>query len=186
MLYSIAGRDPEIHPSCFVAPDAVVIGSVCLEAEASIWFQAILRGDNDHICIGQGTNIQDAAVLHTDEGIPLTVGEHVTVGHKAVLHGCRVGKNTLIGINAVVLNNARIGANCVIGAGALIPEGKEIPDNCVVFGAPGKVIRDVSAKEAARIKGSAQHYIQKARVYGQRLQSIQQPMSCSAERERTP
>ncbi|WP_027370726.1 gamma carbonic anhydrase family protein [Desulfovermiculus halophilus] len=169
MIWAIADRRPEIHPSCFIAPDAALIGSIVLEPDASIWFGTILRGDNDLITISQGTNIQDGSVVHTDEGIPVSIGAGVTVGHKAVLHGCRVGENSLIGINAVILNNARVGANCIVGAGALIPEGKEIPDNSVVFGTPGKVVREVSEQETARITGSAQHYMEKARIYAQKL-----------------
>lgn len=173
MIYTIAEQSPKIDTTCFVAPSAVIIGSVFLKSESSVWFGAILRGDSDVITIGRGTNIQDASVLHTDEGIPLAIGPGVTVGHNAVLHGCQVGQNCLIGINAVILNNARIGANCLIGAGALIPEGKEIPENSVVLGAPGKVVRQVSERELARIQGSARHYQAKAAMYAQRLSLVQ-------------
>jgi len=169
MLYSIGQRHIDAHANSFVAPGAVLIGSIRLESEASIWFGAILRGDNDDIIVGQRTNIQDGAVVHTDEGIPMLVGAGVTVGHKAVLHGCRIGDNCLIGINSVILNQARIGNNCVIGAGALVPEGKEIPDDSVVFGTPGKVVRQVSDEEKARIQGSAAHYVAKAHMYKHEL-----------------
>jgi carbonic anhydrase/acetyltransferase-like protein (isoleucine patch superfamily) len=172
MLYSISTRKPDIDPTCFVADDAVLIGSIRIEADCSIWFGTILRGDNDLITILQGTNIQDGVVVHTDEGIPMTVGKQVTVGHKAVLHGCQIGDNALIGINAVLLNKAKIGNNCLIGAGALVPEGKEIPDNSVVFGTPGRVVREVTQQERDRIKSSALHYVDKASLYRNELRKL--------------
>ena len=143
----------------WIAPTAVVIGNVRLEHNASIWWNAVLRGDNELITIGEGANIQDGCVLHTDPGYPMTLGKDVTVGHMAMLHGCVIGPNTLIGIGAVILNGARIGANCLIGAKALIPEGKEIPDNSLVMGVPGRVKGEVGEEHVARIRRAAEHYV---------------------------
>jgi carbonic anhydrase/acetyltransferase-like protein (isoleucine patch superfamily) len=142
-----------------------VIGRVTLEAGASIWFGAVLRGDNDPIIIGEGSNVQENSVLHTDEGCPLTVGANVTIGHMAMLHGCTIGDNSLIGIGAVILNNAKIGKNCIIGAKALITEGTVIPDNSLVVGAPGKVIKDVGPAGEKQLLHSAQHYVERARLF---------------------
>ncbi len=143
----------------FVADSAVVLGRVELHEGASVWFNAVLRGDADRIVVGEGSNVQDGSVLHTDPGFPLIIGKHVTVGHKVMLHGCQIGDNSLIGINAVVLNGAKIGSNCLIGAGALITEGKEIPDNSLVMGTPGKVVKTLSPEQAAGLKASAAHYV---------------------------
>lgn len=149
----------------WIAPNASVIGKVTLEAGASIWFGAVLRGDNDPIVIGAGSNVQENSVLHTDEECPLIVGKNVTIGHMAMLHGCTVGDNSLIGIGAVILNNAKIGKNCIIGAKALITEGTEIPDNSLVVGAPGKVIRQVSDETVKDLLHSAEHYVERARLF---------------------
>jgi carbonic anhydrase/acetyltransferase-like protein (isoleucine patch superfamily) len=143
----------------WIAPTAVVIGKVKLEKNASVWWGSVLRGDNDPITIGEGSNIQDGCVLHADPGFPLILGKHVTVGHMAMLHGCVIGDNSLIGIGAVILNGARIGANCLIGAKALIPEGKEIPDNSLVMGAPGQIKRQVSDEHTAMMRHAADHYV---------------------------
>src|ERR1700760_320070 len=141
--YSLGNAHPEFPESgeYWIAPNATVIGRVTLKRNASVWFGAVLRGDNEPIVVGEESNVQDGCVLHTDAGTPLTIGKAVTVGHLAMLHGCTIGDNSLIGIGAVVLNGARIGKNCLIGAKALIPEGKEIPDGSLVVGAPGRVIR---------------------------------------------
>ncbi|MDH5738597.1 MAG: gamma carbonic anhydrase family protein, partial [Gammaproteobacteria bacterium] len=128
MIYQLGNRRPEMKGDFFIADNAMVIGSVVLENNASVWFNAVIRGDNECITIGENSNVQDGSVLHTDPGVPLIIGKGVTVGHKVMLHGCHIGDNSLIGINAVVLNGARIGKNCLIGANSLIPEGKEIPD----------------------------------------------------------
>lgn len=149
----------------WIAPNASVIGKVTLEAGASIWFGAVLRGDNDPIVIGAGSNVQENSVLHTDEGCPLTIGKNVTIGHMAMLHGCAVGDNSLIGIGAVILNNAKIGKNCIIGAKALITEGTEIPDNSLVVGAPGKVIRKVSDETVKDLLHSAEYYVERSRLF---------------------
>ena len=149
----------------WVADSAMVIGSVVLKRGASVWFNAVLRGDNEPITIGEFSNIQDGSVLHTDPGSPLVVGSNVTVGHKVMLHGCEIGDNSLIGINAVILNNAKIGRNCIIGANALITEGKEIPDNSMVMGSPGKVVRELSEQQVAGVTASALHYWEKAQRF---------------------
>jgi carbonic anhydrase/acetyltransferase-like protein (isoleucine patch superfamily) len=149
----------------WVAPTATVIGRVKLGADASVWWGAVLRGDNECITIGQGSNVQDNAVLHTDPGFPLDVGARVTVGHQAMLHGCTIGEGSLIGIGAVVLNGARIGRNCLIGAMAFIGEGKEIPDNALVKGIPGKIVGEVTAEQAMRIHAGTAHYVRNWRRY---------------------
>jgi carbonic anhydrase/acetyltransferase-like protein (isoleucine patch superfamily) len=159
-LYALDGVRPQLpgEGAYWVAPDASLIGKVQLEVEASVWFGAVLRGDNELILVGERTNVQDYCVLHTDMGYPLSLGPGCTIGHQAVLHGCTVGANSLIGIGATVLNGARIGENCLIGAKSLIPEGKEIPPRSLVMGSPGRIIRDLTPDEIARISRSAQHY----------------------------
>jgi carbonic anhydrase/acetyltransferase-like protein (isoleucine patch superfamily) len=160
MLYQLGDRKPELAGGNFVADDARVIGSVQLMQDASVWFGCVLRGDMDDIIIGERSNIQDGAVLHTDPGVKLRVGNDVTVGHQVMLHGCTIGDGCLIGIKAVILNRAVIGRNCIIGAGALIPEGKIIPDNSLVMGMPGKVVRQTDANTAKMLKMQAAHYVQ--------------------------
>ena len=165
MIYQLDERVPELAEGYWIAEGAIVIGSVRLLANSSVWFNAVIRGDNDIITVGENSNIQDCAVLHTDGGYPLTIGRNVTVGHQVMLHGCSVGNNSLIGINSVVLNGARIGNNCLIGANALIPEGKEIPDGSLVMGSPGKVIRQLSSQQIKAVEMSALHYVDNARRY---------------------
>ena len=166
MIYRLGERRVDIRgESYFIAENATVIGSVVIENDASIWFNCVIRGDNDIITIGEGSNVQDGSVLHTDAGIPLSIGRHVTVGHKVMLHGCEIGDNSLIGINAVILNRARIGKNCIIGANALIPEGKIIPDNSMVLGSPGKVVREITEQQAIGLKMGALHYIANFKRY---------------------
>ena len=169
MFYALNENTPEIDPSAWVAETAVVIGKVRLAQDSSIWFGAVLRGDNELIQIGVGSNVQDGAVMHTDMGYPLTLGQHVTVGHNAMLHGCSVGDGSLIGINAVILNGAIIGKNCIIGANTLIAEGKEIPDNSLVVGSPGKVIKQLTEQQVAQLKLNAVHYVENAKRYQQSL-----------------
>lgn len=161
-LYALGELRPTLPPEgeYWVAPNAVVLGDVVLHRNASVWFGAVLRGDTDRLTVGENSNIQDLSVLHADAGVPLTIGRNVTVGHKAMLHGCTVGDNSLIGIGAVILNGARIGKNCLIGANALIPEGKEIPDGALVVGQPGRAIRQLSEGQIAALEASAQHYVQ--------------------------
>ena len=165
MIYSLGDRKVETRGRYFVAHNATVIGSVVLGDEASVWFNSVVRGDNDFIVIGERTNIQDAAVLHVDEGVPLTVGPEVSVGHKAMLHGCTIHEGTLIGINAVILNHAVIGRNCLIGANALITEGKEIPDGSMVVGSPGRIVRSLSDEEITGLKEFSDHYVAKSALY---------------------
>ena len=170
-VYDLGSENVRLPPDgeYWIAPNAVVLGNVTLQKNASVWFGAILRGDNDPIVIGENSNIQDGSVLHTDIGTPLTIGRDVTVGHMAMLHGCTIGDNSLIGIGAVVLGGARIGKNCLIGAKALITEGKEIPDNSLVMGAPGKVVRTLDAVAAEGIRLSAAHYVENWKRYAREL-----------------
>ncbi len=171
-IYRLGDRAPQIAPSAWIAPSAEVIGSVLIEDGASVWFNTVIRGDNDLITLGEGCNVQDGAVLHTDAGIRLTLGPSVLVGHQAMLHGCTIGEGSLIGIQAVILNNAVIGKECLIGAGALIPEGKVIPDRSLVMGSPGKVVRQLSDQEAAMIRLGCVQYTERARRYKQELRQI--------------
>ena len=161
-LFDLDGVKP-ITPETgnyWVAENATVLGRVILKENASVWFNAVLRGDNDPIEIGENSNIQDGSVLHTDHGVPLTVGKNVTVGHMVMLHGCTIGDGSLIGIGSTILNRAKIGKNCIIGAHSLIPEGKEIPDNSLVMGAPGKVVRELDDGAAQMIAASAKVYVE--------------------------
>lgn len=157
---------------CFIAETAVVIGDVLLGEDAGIWFGAVLRGDNERISIGPATNIQDNCVLHTDMGFPLSIGAGCTIGHSAVLHGCSIGDNSLVGMSVTVLNGAVIGRNCLIGAGALITEGKQIPDNSLVVGAPGKVVRLLTDSEVEGVRQSARHYVDNARRFAAGLRGV--------------
>lgn len=157
-IYELDGRAPAFPEDYWVAPTAVLVGDVVLEDGVSIWFGAVLRGDNERILVGQGSNVQDNCVLHTDMGYLLTIGAGCTIGHKVMLHGCTIGDNSLIGMGAIVLNGAKIGNNCLIGAGALITEGKVIPDGSLVMGAPGKVVRELDAETIETLKDSALSY----------------------------
>ena len=160
MIYSLGERKVQIlGDDYFIADNATVIGSVVIHNDVSIWFNVVIRGDNDIITIEEGTNIQDGVVIHTDEGIPLNIGKGVTVGHQAMLHGCTIGDNSLIGINSTILNNAKIGDNCIIGANSIVPQGKEIPDNSLALGSPAKVIKKIDDDVVAELKHSAEHYI---------------------------
>jgi carbonic anhydrase/acetyltransferase-like protein (isoleucine patch superfamily) len=153
----------------WVADNAIVLGKVTIEEDVSVWFGSVIRGDNDLITIGARSNVQDGCVLHTDPGFPLVMGPEVTVGHMAMLHGCKIGRGALIGIGAVVLNGAKIGEDCMIGAGAVIPEGKEIPPRSVVLGAPGKVVREVREKDLERIRWGVQLYVERWKAYARGL-----------------
>jgi carbonic anhydrase/acetyltransferase-like protein (isoleucine patch superfamily) len=166
LLYTLGARRVELRGRHhFVAASASVIGSVTLEDESSVWFNAIIRGDNEPIVIGPRSNIQDGSVLHTDEGVPLTLGAEITVGHMVMLHGCTIGDGSLIGIKAVILNHAVIGRECLIGANTLIAEGKRIPDRSLVVGSPGKVLRPLTDDEVARLRRMAGQYVENARRY---------------------
>ncbi|WP_025772443.1 gamma carbonic anhydrase family protein [Thioalkalivibrio sp. HK1] len=170
MLFSLGDRRIETRGDFYVADNATVIGSVILGHETSVWFNSVIRGDNDLITIGDGSNIQDCAVLHADEGVPLLLGNKVSVGHHATVHGCTIEDGCLVGINAVVLNRAVIGKGSLIGANALIPEGKIIPEHSLVVGSPGRVLRTLSDEDVADIARIASHYIDKSRLYRERLQ----------------
>ena len=165
MIYELAHRKVRIEGEVFVADSADIIGSVVLKNKSSVWFNAVVRGDSDEIIIGEESNVQDGALLHTDPGIPLTLGRGVTVGHHAIVHGCQVGDYSLIGINAVVLNDAKIGRYCTIGANALVTQGQEIPDYSVVLGSPGKVVRQLDASKGEGLEKSAEGYVKRARLY---------------------
>lgn len=169
MKYRLGDQRVDAHPSSWTAPTATLIGKVRLQARASVWFGAVLRGDNELIDIGADSNVQDGAVMHTDMGSPLTLGTGVTVGHNAMLHGCSVGDYSLIGINAVVLNGARIGKHCIIGANALIAEGKVIPDGSLVVGSPGKIARELTEAQKRMLEDSAAHYVANAQRYARDL-----------------
>ena len=158
MFYDLEDKKPKNSGENWVAPNATIIGDVTLEKNSSVWFNAVIRGDNENIHVGEGSNVQDGSVLHTDPGCPLRIGKDVTIGHIVMLHGCTIGDNSLIGIGAVILNNAKIGKNCIIGAKALITENKEIEDNSLVVGAPGRVIRKLTDEEIGKITENAKHY----------------------------
>jgi carbonic anhydrase/acetyltransferase-like protein (isoleucine patch superfamily) len=166
-IYSLDGTEPSFpaEPECWIAPSAVLIGRVRLKREASVWFGAVLKGDDEPIEIGERSNVQENCVLHVDPGYPLTVGDNCTIGHQAMVHGCTIGSNTLIGMHATILNGARIGRNCLIGASALITENKVIPDNSVVMGAPGKVVREVDEAGAQDLVRMATLYVTRWRRY---------------------
>lgn len=171
-LYELDGVAPQVSASAWVADSAQVMGRVALGEDASVWFGAVVRGDTDSIAIGAGSNIQDASVLHADLGQPLVVGERVTVGHQAMLHGCTIGDESLIGIGAVVLNGAKIGKNCLVGAGALVTEGKEFPDGSMILGSPAKVVRQLTPEQIEGLRQSAQHYIDNARRFKKGLRRL--------------
>ena len=171
-IYQLDDKTPQIADSAWVADNAEVMGDVRLGENVSIWFNTTLRGDNDPITIGDGTNIQDGSVLHTDEGVPLTIGRNVTVGHMVMLHGCSIGDESLIGIGAIVLNGAKIGRNCLVGAGALVTEGKEFPDGSMILGSPAKVVRQLTPEQIEGLRYSAQHYIDNANRYRKGLKKI--------------
>jgi len=172
MLYALGHKRPTLSRHYFIAPEAVVIGDVIIGEEVSIWFNAVIRGDNDTITIGAGSNVQDGSVLHVDDGVPLMIGERVTIGHKVMLHGCTIGNGSLIGMNAVVLNNAIIGKNCLIGANALVTEGMQIPDGSLVVGSPARVIKPVNDSALQVMQAGTQNYIDKISLYREELKVI--------------
>lgn len=166
MIYCLGDLTPEFRGEDYwVADNATIIGAVTLENNVSVWFNAVIRGDKAAISIGENTNIQDGVVLHVEDGFPLTIGRNVTIGHQAMVHGCTIGDNSLIGINAVILDGAKIGQNCLIGANSLISEGKEIPDGSLVMGSPGKVVRQLSAEQISNVEHSAQNYVENFKRY---------------------
>lgn len=171
-IYQLDDLHPAIHETAWVADSAQVIGNVALAEGSSVWFGVVARGDTDTITVGKGSNIQDNSVLHADEGIPLVIGDNVTVGHQVMLHGCTIGDGSLIGIQSVVLNGAKIGKNCLVGAGSLVTEGKEFPDGCMILGSPAKAVRQLSDAQIEGLKMSAQHYMDNARRYKAGLKKL--------------
>jgi len=165
MIYKFEDNTPLLHEDSWVASNAVLIGKIILKKDANVWFNVVLRGDIEPIIIGEGSNVQDGSVFHTDPGCPLTLGKGVTIGHMVMLHGCEIGDNTLIGIGSTVLNKTKIGKNCIIGANTLIPENKTIPDRSLVIGSPGKVVRQVTNKEIEEIIENAKHYVENFKKY---------------------
>lgn len=172
-LYALDDVSPQLGRDVWIAPDANVIGNVELQDAVSIWFGCTLRGDNEMICVGIGSNVQENVVMHTDPGFPIMIGADCTVGHKAMLHGCILGDNTLIGMGATILNGARVGRNCLIGAGTLITECKEIPDGSLVMGTPGKVVRELDAAGIAALGATAAHYRTNAERFRRGLTPVQ-------------
>jgi carbonic anhydrase/acetyltransferase-like protein (isoleucine patch superfamily) len=179
-LYSLGDKRVELLGAHhFVAHDATLVGAITLEADANIWFQVVIRAENDVVRIGEATNVQDGSVLHVDPGYPLTLGRQVTIGHKVMLHGCTVGDGSLVGINSVVMNGAKIGRGSLIGANSLIAEGKEIPDGVLVLGSPGKVVRDLKPEERATLLKIADGYVERSRRY--KIELREQPLPPSAK-----
>ncbi len=173
MIYQIDKARPMFEGKpAFIADNATLIGDVVLHENTSIWFNVVIRADNDRITVGEGSNVQDGSVLHVDPGKPLLIGRHVTIGHKAMLHGCTIGDNSLVGINAVVLNGAKIGRNCLIGANALVPENMEIPDGSLVLGSPAQVKRELRPDEIQKLSLSAAHYVLNGQRYTQHLSKV--------------
>ena len=171
-VYELDGIAPQIADSAWLADSAQVMGEVNIAADASVWFGTVVRGDTATITIGEGTNVQDASVLHADLGMPLTIGKHVTVGHQVMLHGCTIGDESLIGIGAIVLNGAKIGKNCLVGAGALVTEGKEFPDGSMIIGSPARVVKQLTPEQMQGLRKSAQHYIENARRFKAGLRKL--------------
>ncbi|HRL36550.1 MAG TPA: gamma carbonic anhydrase family protein [Ottowia beijingensis] len=171
-VYEVDGKTPQVDSTAWIADSAQVMGHVTLGPDASVWFGCVLRGDTESMTIGEGSNIQDLTVMHADHGLPLTIGKHVTVGHKVMLHGCTIGDESLIGIGAIVLNGARIGKNCLVGAGSLVTEGKEFPDGSMIMGTPAKVVRELTPEQIEGLRLSAQHYIDNARRFRATLKKL--------------
>lgn len=170
--YELDGVAPQVDASAWVADSAQVIGDVHLAASSSVWFGAVLRGDNDPIKVGEGSNIQDGSMLHTDKGKPLDIGRHVTIGHNVILHGCTIGDESLIGMGAIVLNGAKIGKHCLVGAGALVTENKEFPDGSLIVGNPAKVVRSLTDEQVAGLKRSAEGYMANAKRFKSGLRKL--------------
>ncbi|UUP19593.1 gamma carbonic anhydrase family protein [Nitratireductor thuwali] len=171
-IYQLDDRSPELPDTAWVAPDATVIGDVRIGRHVGIWFGSVLRGDNEPIIIGAGTNVQEHTVMHTDMGFPLTIGEGCTIGHRAMLHGCILGDNVLIGMGAIVLNGARIASNCLVGAGALVTEGKSFPERSLIMGSPAKAVRELDDAAVEALRASALHYVENARRFRKGLRRL--------------
>ena len=171
-IYRLGSHSPQLDMGAWVAPSAQVMGDVHLGADANVWFNVVIRGDNETIRVGQGTNVQDGSVFHSDVGSPLSIGDFVTVGHRVILHGCTVGEGSLIGMGAVVLNGAKIGAHCLVGAGALVTEGKEFPEGSMILGSPAKVVKTLSAEQIESLKQSAISYVKNAKRFQAELSEL--------------
>jgi carbonic anhydrase/acetyltransferase-like protein (isoleucine patch superfamily) len=171
-IYQLEDIAPDVHPSAWVADSAQVMGRVQLAENASVWYGAVLRGDNDSIVVGRNSNVQDGSVLHTDHGKPLVIGDDVTVGHQVVLHGCTIGDCSLVGIQSVILNGARIGRNSIVGAGSLVPEGKEYPGGVLIVGSPAKVVRELTPEQITRLQASATHYVAQAQRHAKHIKRV--------------
>lgn len=171
-IYQLGENAPSIDPSAYVAENATVVGKVNVGADSSIWFNVVVRADNDQITIGNQCNIQDGAVLHADPGFPLTIADQVSIGHQAMVHGCTIGENSLIGIQAVILNGAKIGRNCLVGAGALVTEGKEFPDNSLILGTPARVVRTLDEKDIQKLQAIANSYVERVGVFKHELKRM--------------
>ena len=171
-LYQIGDKRPQINPSAWIAANATLIGDVRIGAEASVWWTSVIRADNDSIIIGERCNIQDGSVMHTDSGVVLELEPGITIGHRVMLHGCSIGESSMIGMGSVIMNRARIGRQCLVGANTLIPEGKQFPDRVLILGSPGKVVRELTAAEIARVTASAGHYVVASRRYMAELTAL--------------
>ena len=171
-IYQLGETSPDIDPSAYIAESANIIGKVSIGANASVWFEVTMRGDNERITLGENSNLQEGCILHTDPGYPLTIGNNVTVGHQAMLHGCTIGDGALVGIQAVILNGAKIGKNCLVGAGALVTEGKEFPDNSLIIGSPAKAVRTLSEEAIAGMRENADGYVKRAQFFKANLKRI--------------
>ncbi|MEQ1944525.1 gamma carbonic anhydrase family protein [Mesorhizobium sp. VNQ89] len=173
-IYAIDGKEPQFadRKTNWIAPDATLVGKVHLGRDVSIWFGVAIRGDNEPIVIGESSNVQEHTIIHTDPGFPLTIGAGCTIGHRALLHGCTIGENSLVGMGAIILNGAKIGRNSLVGAGALVTEGKKFPDNSLIVGAPAKVVRTLDDEAVARLRASAQHYVANGRRFISGLRTV--------------
>lgn len=172
MKYQINDKTPQIAASCFVAPSADLIGDVIMHSNASVWFNCVLRADNEPINIGENSNVQDGSILHVDPGFPINIGSNVTIGHKVMLHGCSIGNGSLVGMNAVVLNGAKIGNNCIIGANALVTENMEVPDGHMVLGSPGKIVKELDEQTIEMVKAGTMHYVHNCLNYARNLTAV--------------
>jgi len=171
MIYDLDGQTADIAEDAFIAPNASVIGDVCLKSGASVWFGAVIRGDIEKITVGRCSNVQDGTVMHTDPDNPCTLGDYVTVGHMAMLHGCKVGDGSLVGIGATLLNGSRVGKRCIVGAHTLITEGKKFPDGVLIIGTPGKIVRELNDDDFARMRANADRYVTRAQRYLKELKA---------------
>ncbi|OGA17261.1 MAG: gamma carbonic anhydrase family protein [Betaproteobacteria bacterium RIFCSPLOWO2_02_FULL_66_14] len=171
-IYQLGDKTPQVHPTAYVADEATLIGEVILGERASVWPGVVIRGDNEPIRIGDEANVQDGAVLHADPGFPLTIGARASIGHQAMLHGCTIGENTLVGIQAVIMNGAVIGRDCIVGAGSVIPEGKQYPERSLILGAPARVVRELTNEDLATLRSNAESYVRRQELFRKTLTRI--------------